>query len=630
MPTTARFGTWKSPITTDAIVSQNISFTELRSDGTDLYWLEARPKEGGRCVIVKRSSSGKTIDLIPSPYNVRSRVHEYGGGAYCVEEGVAYFSHFADQRIYRADEKGVAPLTPEGPFRYADAVVDMKHQRLICVREDHSTSDQDAQNTLAAIPLTGGSTGVVLSKGYDFYTAPRLSPDGKRLAWISWNHPNMPWDGTELWIADIGADGSLQSKKRVAGGKEEAVFQPEFGSEGSLYFVSDRTGWGNLYRTSPDLKKTECLFETKYDFSLPYWQFGMRTYCLISDNDLFCGFCDKGIWKIGRLDTESKQLKEIPSPYTELSFPNCAPNSVFFEGAASDRAFELVLYDLSTEKFEVLKSSTKEKISSDYISQAQTIEFETEGKRTAFGFYYPPKNADYKGPAGELPPLLVKTHGGPTAAASSALSLKTQFWTSRGFAVLDVNYGGSTGFGRAYMKRLEKNWGVVDVADCVNGAMDLVKKGLVDKNRLAIFGGSAGGYTTLAALAFTDTFRAGASYYGVGDLEALVRDTHKFESRYPDRLIGPYPERKDLYFDRSPINHVEQFSCPIIFFQGLEDKIVPPNQTESMVEALKGKGISVEYVPFEGEQHGFRRAENIKTSLERELSFYQRVFGLVV
>ncbi len=626
MPASA-YGTWESPITPESIVSENISFGDLRSDAKNLYWLESRPQEGGRCVVVHRDPQGKMRDITPPPYNVRTRTHEYGGSAFCVDEEIVYFSHYADQRLYIADgPTKISPLTPEGPYRYADSFIDRARKRLICVREDHTKSDQNAELSIVAIPLAGNSHGEVLVKGNDFYTAPRLSPDGKQMVWLTWNHPYMPWDGCELWLAELDASGRITTQKCIAGGVNEAIFQPEFSAGGMLYFISDRTGFSNLYRWEGN--EAEAIYPLDKDFSLPYWQFGMRTYCLCSEDEIFCSYSDKGTWRLASVDLKAKKATQIACPYTEIGHPLCTDLGVFFEGASPTRPFELTLFHNKTGFFEVFKSSTKKEIAREYISVPQTIEFPTEEGRTAFGFFYPPQNLEYTGKQGELPPLLVKSHGGPTSAASSSLQLKTQFWTSRGFAVLDVNYGGSSGFGREYMKRLEQNWGVVDVADCVNGALYLVKKGLVDKERLAIFGGSAGGYTTLSALTFSDTFRAGASYYGVGDLEALVRDTHKFESRYLDRLIGPYPEKKSLYQDRSPINHVDKLSCPIIFFQGLEDKVVPPNQAETMVDALKKKNIPVEYVPFEGEQHGFRKAENIKTALEREYAFYKRVFGL--
>ena len=632
MNTISPYGSWKSPITSDLIVSGTVGLGQIAMDGDDIYWIEGRPSEAGRSVIVRRTPDGKITDVTPAPFNVRTRVHEYGGGSFAVAAGVVYFSHFADQRIYcqRLDSQP-EPLTPAANCRYADVIVDNQRNRLICVREDHA-GEGEAVNTIVSINLDNGEDIQILTEGNDFYASPSLSPDGSQLCWISWNHPNMPWDGTELWVAEINADGFLGKKQLVAGGLEESIFQPEWSLDGVLYFVSDKSNWWNLYRTplNPPLLRGEAgiepLCEMAAEFGLPQWVFGMSTYAVVSKSKIICTYTQQGKWHLASLDLIAKKLTTIETPYTDISSVKARGEIVIFLAGSPTESTAIVQLNLATSQREVLRRSSDLSIESGYLSVPEPIAFPTENGLTAFGFFYPPKNQDFAAPAGEKPPLVVKSHGGPTAATSSSLSLKIQYWTSRGFAVLDVNYGGSTGYGREYRKRLQDSWGIVDVDDCANGAKYLAQKGLVDGNRMAIAGGSAGGYTTLCALTFRDVFKAGASYYGVSDLEALATDTHKFESRYLDGLIGPYPERKDLYVARSPIHSAERLSCPVIFFQGLEDKVVPPNQAEMMVEILKAKGLPVAYVAYEGEQHGFRRAENIKRTLDGEFYFYSRVF----
>jgi len=602
-------------------------------DGDDVYWLEGRPAEAGRNVIVRYRADGTTLDVNPAPFNARTRVHEYGGGAVLVDHGVVIFSHFADQRLYRVMPGGVPEaLTPATPWRYADGVVDHAHHRLICVREDHTeaalTAHGEAVNTIAAIALDGSQAQHVLVSGNDFYATPRLSPDGHTLTWLTWRHPNMPWDGTELWSAEVQADGSLANATLVAGGENESIFQPTWSPDGQLYFVSDRNGWWNLYRL--DGGKAELLIEMEAEFGAPQWTFGISTYAFESAERIICTYTQDGIDSLASLDTQRKTLTPLDTSYTDIGGVQAVPGKVLFRGASPTCAASLVLLDLATGQQMVLKRANAVEIDPGYLSIPQSIEFPTGGGLTAHAIFYPPQNQDYIAPAGEKPPLLVLSHGGPTGAASSALNLGLQYWTSRGFAVLDVNYGGSTGYGRAYRERLNGQWGIVDVDDCVNGARYLAGQGLVDPHRLAIRGGSAGGYTTLCALTFRDVFQAGASHYGVSDLEGLATDTHKFESRYLERLVGPYPQRRDLYIARSPIHHVANLNCPVIFFQGLEDKVVPPSQTETMVAALRAKGIPVAYLSFAGEQHGFRRAENIKRALDAELYFYGRIFGFAL
>lgn len=634
-PQIAPYGSWKSPITADLIVAGTIGLGQIALDGEDVYWIEGRPSEGGRNVIVRRTPDGKVTDITPSPFNARTRVHEYGGGAYTVKDGTIYFSNFADQRLYQqTPESEPQPLTPANNRRYTDAVIDSQRGRLICICEDQNNGDclrhrarrdREPINTLISINLENSEDVQVLASGCDFYSSPRLSPDNSQLAWLTWNHPNMPWDGTQLWVASIQEDGTLDKAECVAGGVNESIFQPEWSPDGILYFVSDRTGWWNLYRWHQG--EIEPLYEMEAEFGLPQWVFGMSTYAFASENRIICTYTQNGSWHLASLDLQTKQLDAIATPYSDIDSLRATQGKAVFIAGSPTESTAIVQLHLNNEYLEVLRRSSNLVIGAGYLSIPQAIAFPTENGLTAYGFFYPPQNQDYAAPPTEKPPLIVKSHGGPTAATSSGLSLKIQYWTSRGFAFLDVNYGGSTGYGRDYRQRLNGQWGIVDVDDCVNGAKYLSEQGLVDGDRLAIAGGSAGGYTTLAALIFRDVFKAGASYYGVSDLEALVRDTHKFESRYLDGLIGPYPERKDLYEARSPIHFTDKLSCPVIFFQGLEDKVVPPNQAEMMVEALKAKGLPVAYVAYEGEQHGFRRAENIKRTLEGEFYFYSRIFG---
>lgn len=624
----APYGSWKSPITSDLIVKGAVGLNQPLIDGTDIYWIEMRPAEGGRQVIVKRDEEGQLSDINPQPFNARTRVHEYGGGDFMARDGIVYFSNFSDQRLYR-QVPGEAPqaITPAAEMRYADALIDDARGRIICVREDHTVPGREAVNALVSLQVSANEDcGTILVGGNDFYSSPRLSPDGSKLVWLTWNHPNMPWDGTELWQAPVKPDGSLGEASLVAGGKTESIFQPEWSPNGELYFISDRNNWWNLYRLDGD-EVTAVTDLKDGEMGVPQWALGLSCYAFESAHRIICAYYVRGMARLAIVDTETSQLEPIDVPYTDIGWVRAAEGQAVFRAGSPSSPPAIARLDLNIRKIETLRLSNRLSIDSGYFSVAQPIEFPTTDGLTAHGFYYAPQNRDYLGPADELPPLLVKSHGGPTSAAATALSLNIQYWTSRGIAVLDVNYGGSSGYGRDYRERLTLKWGVVDVDDCANGAKYLVGRGEADPDRLMITGGSAGGYTTLSALTFRDTFRAGASHYGVSDAEALTAETHKFESRYLDKLFGPYPEQRDIYRDRSPINFTERLSCPVIFFQGLEDRVVPPNQAEMMVEALREKGVPVAYVSFPGEQHGFRQAQNIKRSLDGELYFYSRVFG---
>ncbi|HEX8773053.1 MAG TPA: S9 family peptidase [Pyrinomonadaceae bacterium] len=622
----APYGTWKSPITSDLIVTGSVGLSQPSVDGADVYWIEMRPSEGGRSVIVRRSADGQVTDVTPPPFNARTRVHEYGGGDYTVHEGTVYFSNYSDQRLYR-QSPGTEPqaITPAIEMRYADPFIDGKRRTLFCVREDHTEPGHEAVNTIASVSLDGEESVRVIASGNDFYSSPRVSPDGSRLAWLTWNHPNMPWDGTELWVGQLDEDGTVSSSERVAGSVDESIFQPEWSPDGVLYFISDRSGWWNMYRWRD--QQVEPLLNIEAEFGQPQWVFGLSTYGFASASSIICAYSERGQYRLARVDTRTGKLDVIGTPYTDITYLRVGRERAVFRGGSPTSPASIVQLEVATGETKELRRSNDLEIDRGYLSIAQAVEFPTENGLTAHAFFYPPQNKDYAAREGERPPLLVKSHGGPTSACSPTLSLSIQYWTSRGIAVLDVNYGGSTGYGRAYRERLKDQWGIVDVDDCVNGAKYLAGRGEVDGERLMIDGGSAGGYTTLCALTFRDAFKAGASHFGVSDAEALAKETHKFESRYLDGLIGPYPERADLYRARSPIHFADRLSCPVIFFQGLEDKVVPPNQAEMMVEALRAKGVAVAYVAFEGEQHGFRRAENIKRALDGELYFYSRVFG---
>jgi dipeptidyl aminopeptidase/acylaminoacyl peptidase len=619
------YGSWKSPITADLVAGGELGLEQVRFDGDDIFWIERRAQEGGRKVIVRRSKDGRVADVTPAGFNARTRVHEYGGGDYAISNGTIIFSNFTDQRLYR-QERGSEPkpLTPNSALRYADGQVDRSRNLFFCVREDHSVIGE-VVNTVVYVDLASSDAGQIVVSGNDFYSSPRLSPERSRLAWLTWNHPNMPWDGTELWVGTLTDDGSVIEKEKIAGGIDESIFQPEWSPDGCLYFASDRTRWWNLYRWKKN--KIEPLYPMDAEFGQPQWVFGTSLFSFASEKQIVCSYSKDGRDYLATLDTMTSALDTIELPFTTISQVQVATDRVLFIGASSTDTTSIVSLDLTTKRFEVLRRSREATVDAGYISSPRAIEFPAERGLTAHGNFYPPQNRDYTAPENEKPPLLVMSHGGPTSSSSAALKYSIQYWTSRGIAVLDVNYGGSSGYGRAYRERLNGQWGIVDVDDCVNGARCLAERGEVDGNRLAIRGGSAGGYTTLCALTFRDTFKAGASHYGISDLEMLAKDTHKFESRYLDRLIGPYPERRDLYVERSPIHFTDRLNCAMILFQGLEDKVVPPNQAEKMVEAVRAKDLPVAYLTFEGEQHGFRKAETIKRVLEAELYFYSKVFG---
>ena len=621
---TLPFGTWPSPITPDAIVAETIRLASITLDSGRIGWLEGRPAEGGRNVLVRTDEAGRAVDVTPTPFNVRSRVHEYGGGAYAVSGDHVWFSNFEDGRVYmQAGTAAPVPLTAAGPARFADLTVDRGRQRLLAVRETHDDGAPPV-NDLVAISVDDGSVRTIAS-GHDFFAAPAPSPDGRHLAWLAWDQPDMPWDAAALWLAELDRDGVPGTPVRVAGGSGRSAFQPAWAPDGALWCVTDPEGWWNLYRWHDG--ELRCMHRTEREFGKPLWQLGTTTFGFDGNGCVVCTWRSGGAWRLGRLES-SGAMTEVPSPWTSIDSLVVDGSTAAFIGGAPDRSASVVSLDLRSGETRVHRSSSAISIDESLLSRPVALGWPTgDGSEIAHGYYYPPRNESYRAPAGETPPLVVMSHGGPTGATSDALNPATQFWTSRGFAVLDVDYRGSTGYGRAYRERLYGEWGVVDVEDCVAGALHLAETGRADRRRLAIRGGSAGGYTTLAALTFHDAFGAGASYYGISDLEVLAADTHKFEARYLDRLVGEWPADRDVYRARSPLHHASRLGCPIIFFQGLDDRVVPPNQAELMVDALDRQGLPVACLMFEGEGHGFRGADTIRRCLEAELLFYARVFG---
>ncbi len=639
-PIVAPYGSWRSPITRQMLVQGTVRFGDVAVDGDTLYWVEGRPEEQGRYAIVRRTPDGKIADILSAPFSARTTVHEYGGGALLAAGGTVYFTNYADQRLWQIKAGEPQPITAESKLRFADFIHDAAHNRLISVCEDHSADDHEPANRIVAVDLTNGKVSTLI-EGADFYSNPRLSPDGRQLAWLSWNHPNMPWDDTELFVATLATDGTLGKPRKVAGGPDESIFQPDWSPDGTLYFVSDRTNWWNLYADRDG--KVEAVLPMEAEFGVPQWVFGTTTYGFQPDGSIVARYTTGGKWFLTSIHPHTGKYEQIDLPYSTISSihvvgppsrggPKEAPlgsrHLLAYAIAGSPTEPEsLIEIDLTTGQSQVIRKSSPIEPDPGYTSVPEAIEFPTDGGKTAHAFYYPPTNRDFRGPAGEAPPLLVLIHGGPTSATAAQFRVTTQFWTSRGFAVCDVNYGGSTGYGREYRNRLRDSWGVVDVHDAVNAARFLADQGKADPKKLIIRGGSAGGYTTLACLTFSDAFRCGASLYGISDLALMVEDTHKFESRYLDRLVGLYPQDEARYKERSPIHHLERFKRPVILLQGLEDKVVPPNQAEVILDSLKKRGVPVAYVPFPGEQHGFRKAENIIRAHETELYFYSRILS---
>jgi dipeptidyl aminopeptidase/acylaminoacyl peptidase len=622
----APYGSWASPISIDLLLKGQLTLGMPRWDGDDLYWIEGRPLDAGRQVIVRRSATGAIADLTPAGFNARTRVHEYGGGQYAVKDGTIWFANYDDQRIYRQGSgSDPTPITPGVDVRHADLQVDANRGLIYAVREDHTTGAREAVNSLVALDWEGRRDAIHIAAGNDFYSSPRLSPDGKQLAWLTWNHPNMPWVSTELWVAGLDDEGRVRSSRRVAGGGTESICQPEWGPGGELYFISDRTDWWNLYRARDEGAEAICPQES--EFGGPQWVFGTTYYAVLDADEMICLSTQAGSSKIWKVEIGQGRLAPVELLYSQLHDIALNGRRVALIAASPTLSERVLIVDLVSGAQEVVKASTDSHIDPGFFSIPHMVEFPTENGLTAHAIHYAPKNRDFTAPAGMKPPLIVHVHGGPTSRARPTFDLEIQYWTSRGFGIIDVNYGGSTGYGRAYRERLKGMWGEVDVEDSVNAAQHLVRLGQADPARVAITGGSAGGFTTLLALTKRDFFRAGASHFGVGDLVTFAKDTHKFESRYLDWLVGPYPERADLYRERSAVNYADQLSCPVILFQGLEDEVVPPSQAEEFVAACKAKHLPYAYITFAGEQHGFRMASSIRRSIEAELYFYSRIFG---
>lgn len=618
----ASYGTWSSPISASDVVSAVVSVVEIAHDGGSLYWVEMRPSEGGRQVLVRRDQSGVVEDLTPEPINVRTRVHEYGGGALAVGHGRVVFSNDSDQRLYVLDSDGARPVTsePDGPrsVRFADGRL-LDGSQMVCVRETH-VDGREPVNELVLVDLDSGEQSV-LASGRDFYAAPRPSPDSSHLAWLEWDHPRMPWDGTELMIAAL--EGSeLVDRRNIAGGEDESVFQPEWSPEGDVVFVSDITGWWNLYRWDGD--GTEAICEMEADFGLPLWRFGRTTFGFCANGRILAGYWQNSVQHLALIDADgSLSPVEDPDYTSHEHLVTDGRSTAWFFGYGPAVPSALVELNVDDGDQTVVRSNPMP-VDEEYVPQARVISFPTGEGETAHGVFYAPANPEFKPPEGELAPLIVQVHGGPTSQVAPALRLSFLYWTTRGFAVVDVNYRGSTGYGRSYRNRLRGEWGVVDVEDCISAARYLAGEGEVDGERLVVTGGSAGGFTTLAALAFGDVFSAGASHYGVADIGLLADHTHKFESRYLDGLVGT---DRELMRERSPLYSADQIDVPVILFQGLEDKVVPPEQAKMIADALAARGIPHAHITYEGEDHGFRDADNIIHSLESELAFYGKVFG---
>lgn len=625
MKKTASYGSWSSVISAEMIAGESIRLGDIAVDGSDIYWVERRPAEKGRHTVMRRNTAGEDREMTPAPIDVRARVNEYGGGAFRVCDGKLFYLNGRDRQIYCVEKETVArQLTREEQKNFCDFDLDNHRGRLLLVQEDLAAEGKYPPAEIAALPLDGDGKTQTLLAGADFYSNPRISPDGRQLAWLEWSHPHLPWDETRLFVADLDDKGNILKKVQI-NQQPASVFQPQWSADGGLFYVSDQSGWWNIYCWQD--QQSRQLFEMQADFGLPQWVYGMSTFGLLPSGEIAAIYAAGGIWHLATIDPASGDLNSLELPFSYYNQLRCGDGFVVCEAAGPELLPAIVRIDLRDGSWQTIRRSGKVALDSGDISIARSITFSAPETPRVQAFYYAPANSQFQGPADEKPPLIVIGHSGPTAATDNGLNLKIQYWTSRGFAVLDVNYRGSTGFGREFRNLLQHAWGVADVEDCLNGARHLAARGLVDPDKMIIRGGSAGGYTVLCALTFHDVFKVGASYYGIGDLEALSADTHKFEAFYNDWLIGPYPESKALFRDRSPLHHAEKLANPVIFFQGLKDPVVLPAQSEAMVTTLRQKGIPVAYVVFEEEGHGFRNGANIKMALESELYFYSRILN---
>ena len=617
----APYGSWSSPISAQMLVSGAVGISELVPDGSAIWWAESRPEEGGR-VAIMHHEAGNSIEVTPPDANVRTLMHEYGGGAWWAADSILWYVDYSDQRLREMviDAQDTPPvLLSKQPatsraMRFADIRPTVCGNWLICVCERHSSSRGEPENLICAVARDGSFKQLDIAIGADFYGSVCLSPDGKQIAWVQWDHPNMPWDTTTLMQATLISDVQdirLDNICAVAGGHEEAIVQPLFSPDNQLHFLSDRNDYWHLFKQGQDAPVLEVDGEIGY----PPWVHGMARYGFAEDGQIIAAYYKNGIDHLAQ-DAQGTAFNSIRLSGSRLAFTRASwtnETSVHYDG-------------------KLIRAARKLPLSDDYMPAPEVLSFPTgtdDAPDTAHALFYAPANPEFTAPEDEKPPLIVLAHGGPTSAARSQLSLAQRFWTSRGFAVVDVNYRGSSGYGRTYRKKLDSRWGIADVEDCVAVARFLAKRGDVDSQRLIIRGGSAGGFTVLSALAMHDTFTAGASLYGVADLEALAKDTHKFESRYLDSLIGRWPEDAEVYKARSPINHLDGFNAPMIVLQGAQDAIVPPNQSRMIVDALDKRGLPVAYLEFPGEQHGFRQAKTIITATLSELAFYGQVFKFI-
>ncbi len=639
MKTKRVYGSWPSSISTDMVIKGTPKLQETTVDEGRVFWLQTLPEEKGR-VSIMRYDGNQIQSILPRPLSAKSKVHEYGGGSYLIDANRIYFVLADDQRVYSADiesaENSIAfnpsPLIPENDerqLRFADLCLDKRHNRLVAVCEEHKSTAREPANYLATIDLDGSTGTRTLIEGCDFYASPKISPCGKWLCWLSWNHPDMPWDATQLWVAELKDGGEPGTPLLVAGNGNESIFQPNWSPDGELFFVSDRNNWWNIYRCPVPNAEVTQVTSLEAEFATPQWVFNMSTYAFLNAKSIIATYYQSGQWYLSTLDISdpaNTEIENIDVGVTSIDGISAADNRAAFIGASEKSLPAVYRFDGAFRSCTAINPLPLE-IRDEDISAPCAITFTTTHNQEAYGYFYPPMNSRYHDD-GALPPLIVTCHGGPTGATDNNLNLKVQHWTNRGFAVLDVNYRGSTGYGRQYRQLLYKNWGIYDVDDVCTAAEYAVAQGWADPDRLIIKGSSAGGYTVLAALTFRDTFKAGVSLYGIGDLNTLVQDTHKFEAKCLDRLVGDYERDRDIYEQRSPIKHTEKLNCPLLVFQGLEDKVVPPNQAIKMVNAVKQKGLPVAYVEYADEAHGFRNSLNVAHMLKAEQYFYGRIFDI--